>query len=201
MKRVSTMDEKELLQAISERSLEELAPAMELIAERVRRDRLAHQGLVPLSIFPFCLAIGGIYPAVEILPCINNAFALRKRDEASGEQGWDGEYHIPGVCGRITDTPETILIRLNKELFGAGREGMSFSDLNFIGISIHNNEAERGCVCWSLLYTLDLQEISELAGDWKLFGCTDDPSIIKHHRDTLKWYLMGSDRDFFAKLD
>lgn len=137
---------KELLRSLSEMPLDDLAPIMELIAKKIELNRSANKGTVPLSIFPYCLSIGGVYPCVEIVPCVGKAFALKKRNASTGEQGWDGLYHVPGVCARITDTPETIINRIITEMFGVETSAVPASSLTLIGVEMHH-EPERGAVC------------------------------------------------------
>jgi hypothetical protein len=190
---------KSLLRQVSKMSLVDLASIMSVIAEKVRATRLAHGGYVPINIFPLCLAIGGVYPCFEILPLVGGIPMLKKRGGVAEEHGWNGQYQIPGSVGRISDTPEEIIDRLSVEIFGI-KGAVSFSDLNLAGVNIHD-EPERGAVCWSLVYTLNIKDVLRLRGDWISFADISDSRIIPHHRATLKWITAGTDRVFFAKLD
>ena len=115
------MDLKSTLRALIDMPLdgEDFARVMEMIAAKIKEWRTSHNGYVPLSIFKQCLSIGGVYPCVEILPCVGKEgdarrFALKKRSAAEGEQDWNGLWTIPGVAVRTTDNQQTIFDRLSK---------------------------------------------------------------------------------------
>ncbi len=192
------MNANNLAKLVGEIPVDDLAPILEAITSTIWSHRVKHDGFVPLSIFPLCTGIGGIYPCVEILPQISDDFALKMR--GAGEQGesWTNKYHIPGVCGRIVDTPEKIFGRLSQEIFG-NIDNVSPSNLTPVGIIISNEITERAAICWSFIYTMKIRNLSKLVGNWKLFKTGDDESEINLlHRRTLEWMRLGANKPFFV---
>lgn len=196
----------QLLQLVQEAPLSDLAPVFEILAERVYQHRKENNGYVPLQIFPFCVGIGGVYPCVEVIVYLDEpsrgARIFFKKREGTSEQGWEGQYQIPGVAGRITDSPADIFGRLAKELFGHDADAESLKNLNFVGIEIHD-ETERRATCWTLVYDLTVDYMSKrpVGGEWKLINMlSEDGTIIDHHRKTLEWYLTLQNRPLFVDL-
>ena len=196
------MEDDKLLREIASKSLTDLEPIFENLADRIYQYRTLNDSLVPLSLFPHCLAIGGISSVVELfLECFSVGkfvgYALKKRNP--DESGWAGFYHTPGTILRLGDSPEKVFKRLEKEIFGAKKPEYLKTPYKF-GEEIHD-ELLRKVVRSSVLYIagIDAKEIKNLNGNWEIFENPDDKRIVEHHRDVIKW-INGKNKEKFVRL-
>ena len=93
-----------LLRAAEELPLEDLGDVLNVLAGRVQAHRAKNSGFVPREIFAACVALGGVYPCVEVIVQVYEGehfrgFAVKKR--GGNEQGWEGEYQIVGQAARL----------------------------------------------------------------------------------------------------
>jgi len=196
------MDMSAMLERLETADLASLAPVFGLLARRVRDHRLANNGYVPKEVFIHCLAIGGIYPCVELVieSRFSGRIALKKR---APNEDFAGQFHIVGVAGRITDGPDEIFDRLSQEVWGKGNHLLSQDNAILTGVEIHDEPERGGVVCWTLVYsiTVDDEDMSSFVGEWKWFDDPRDPSIVAHQRETLSWHLGGDQGDLvFVRL-
>ncbi len=102
--------------------LEQLGPVLSALMKRVTDHRDAHNGFIPLSVFPLMLGIAGRYTALEAVPRMVEGeqtvgYLLRQR--GAGEHGWQSQYHIPGVIvvpRKTSDSMAAAQQRLEKEI-------------------------------------------------------------------------------------
>lgn len=184
------MDQK-ILKIVEQTPLAQLGDLFALLVRKVTEHRRDNKDFLPQEIFASCVGIGGRYVCLEVIPVVelkNNLFAgyaLKLRKE-EGEQGWLGQYQIPGVS--FTSTPEAAFERLSKEIYGrANPPALNQSNLEFLGVVIHH-EPERNADCFTLVWSHKLETtLNELPGKWEVFSNLDDNKIIEHHRKTLDW--------------
>lgn len=195
-----------LLKILEKTPLEELGPVFEILARRVYNHRKQNNGYVPLSIFPFCVGLGGVYPCVEIVVIDSeNGLPMVKKRNSKSEHGYQNEFQVPGVTARITDGPIDVLNRAFRELFGLDLQFdyCDFPNLEMVGIEIHD-EPYRRATCWTLVYKYFLPSglRKVLVGEWKyVHPPYDDPEVVDHHRATLSWACTPKDgRPFFVAL-
>jgi hypothetical protein len=179
--------------------LEELAPICEVLAERFNAHRMETGGVVPLSLYPFVVGIGGIYVCYEVVIKTPAGYALKMRDAGNGEQGWHGQYHIPGVAWRPQgDTFEKVMGRLSREIYGDDAVSFSLNDLEFAGVVVHY-QPERLTDCKTMMFLLPCDKVPK--GDWKIFSGDElkNETIVNHHRNTLAW-ISDKNRPVVADL-
>jgi len=199
--------DQKILAMVDKAPLAQLGELFALLARKVAKHRGKNNGFVPFEVFASCLGIGGGYVCFEVIPLLElegnqfGGYALKLRGE-NGEQGWEGQYQIPGVV--FTSTPEAAFERLSKEVYGENHPvRLDQSNLEFVGIETHYEE-ERGARCFSLVWKFRLQKrrvMSLLSGRWEAFSNLDDQRIIGHHRRTLRWASQPKEtRPVFADL-
>src|SRR3989344_6610376 len=139
------MKDDELLREINSKSLIDLEPILQILADRIYQHRISNNSLVPLNIFPYCITIGGISSVVELfVECFSVGkfvgYALKKR--SPDESGWAELYHTPGTVIRLRDSPEKIFKRLEKEVFGDKKPNYTKMPSKF-GEEIHDELLRR----------------------------------------------------------
>ncbi len=195
-----------LLQYVKNVDLVELAPAIEVLAERVYEWRKDHNGFVPLAIFESLLSLGGVAVSVQIVNEVVDdggkhiGFALKKRDAT--EAGWANLYNNTCCTARMTDHARDGLARDTKETFGATRDDES---LELLGVVI-NHEKERHSTCYTLMHRryVTLGEVKKFVGEWDIFTREEimahDPQIVNYNWDQLA-YAMDPNRAKVAWFD
>jgi hypothetical protein len=203
---MATLTPEALAAAVERTELEELGPLCEALSKKVLEYRLGHNGFLPRPVFPHAVGIGGVYPCVEVVIRLVDAtgkvlgYWLKKR--AKQEQGWQDEFQIPGVTALITDSVDDIMGRLAKEVFGVN-DPMLLVNRQLVGTEIHDELKERGAICWTTVFHLDVQEHVRLPGDWKLIFASQVKlskgrlkNVIRHHCQTLRWVHDPNRPDF-----
>ncbi len=192
------------LSFLREARLEQYGPILEIVAERIFKHRLENEGYIPGNLHRDSVGVGGVYPAVEIVvrlvdeQGVFQGYLLKMRE--THDQGWQGEWHIPGTGGRMTDGSDEPFARLAGELFGK-RDASLVAGAQPVGVEIHTEYRERKASCWTFVHTIDVRNPSELDGEWQLYTPRqlDDPAIVDHHRNTLRW-INDPSRPFLADL-
>lgn len=205
----------EAAETVQQTPLEELGPVLSALMKRVTEYRDGHAGFVPPELFPLILGISGQYTCLEIIPRIVDShhvvgYLLRQR--GSGEQGWQGEFNIPGVA--ITAIPDgdmlmTAQLRLEQEIDFISSDEWDSRRHNVtpLGVEAHS-EAERNTTCITIIRALDIS-IDEfralentLSEKWKFFpaALTDGSEIVNHHQRTLAW-INSPSRESFEFVD
>lgn len=185
-------------------SLEELTPLWERLGQRAFQQRLANNGLVPLSTYAAMVAIGGVYVSIEMIPRLVDeggafeGFLLKMREE--GDQGWENLWHIPGTALRLTDDHWTPFRRLAKEIFGRADESLLNGYVR-LGDELHKEFEERAGICLTVVNAIDVRSDDSFPGEWQLFTPDQlvDERIVDHHRNTLRW-AMDPHREPFVLL-
>src|SRR5690606_21854248 len=97
----------ELVAGSDQLGLKELAPLFGRLAERVHEHRQNNRGFAPPEIYASLVGLGGSYLCIEVIPRLIDSedviqgYLLKMRE--TGDQGWQGQYHIPGTSIRQTD--------------------------------------------------------------------------------------------------
>lgn len=193
------MKKSQIINFLETSSWEDIAPACEVLAKRMNAERSLANGLVPLSVYPFVVGISGIYVCYEVIVKTPQGYALKMRNKETGEQGWNGQYHIPGVAWRPQgDSFLKVIGRLSREVYGEKATPFSLDELQFVGMVIHF-QPERFTDCSTMMFLLFCDKAPE--GDWKIFSGEEIKSemIIDHHRNTLAW-ISDKNRPVVADL-
>ncbi|MEK7584326.1 MAG: hypothetical protein AAB490_03705 [Patescibacteria group bacterium] len=187
-----------VLDAIRTTPLAEMGALFKILAARIYEHRRSHKGFVPLELFEWCMAIGGMQAALEVLPILpavcgspTTRFALKHRT-GKKESSWQGLYQIPGATAVPDRGPRDLLNRVSAEFYGQHGRTLLFDELVYVGTEVHN-EPERLSSCLTVVYVKHIQALAELDGAWRIFTDVDleqdNAEIVDHHRETLKWLL------------
>lgn len=200
------MDLEQILDWARTAPLKELAPLLRLLAARLYEHRLAHNGYVPPELFEPSLGIGGVTVSSQIVNEVVDAdgkrigFALKRREK--GEIGWEGLHHNTCCTFRLTDTPDSALLRNVRETF---QEIPAEEELEVLGVTVHH-EPERQATCVTLMYRRQVAHqdvVRRFAGTWKLFSEEDirnrNPELVDHNCWQLEW-VMDKSRETFAAI-
>lgn len=197
------IDPSRMVDSIKDMPLASLGPILRAILNKVADYRSANSGYIPPTVFSDILGIAGQYTCLETIPRIVDTagsvkgYLLKQRGDQ--EQGWTGQYHIPGVAvipRPSHDSLSAAQTRLEKEIdFISTEEWMSRrNQLCALGVETHY-EPERNAECVTLLRALDIssQEFqmigAQLPESWKFFPApvTDGMGVVEHHVKTLAW--------------
>jgi len=186
--------------------LEDLAPIIDCLAEKVYSHRKENVGFVPLSVFEHLLGMGGMTVSVQTVnevwsngKCIG--FGLRKRDDMETGDEWANRYHSTCCTLRMYDTPKQALER------NAGETLESIPDnfnTEFLGVTLHN-EPERRSTCLTVMHRqkVSKQEVEKFIGVWKIFSQEDirnhNQEIVDHNWYLLEW-VLDPKRPLFADV-
>lgn len=186
--------------------LENLAPIFNLLKKRCYTARLANNGRVPKEIFEACVGIGGTCPCYQVVVRVVDmdnklvGFALRKREADESGDAWANMYHNICTVARMTETPDDILERIASDM---GEEIHFNARVILEGVTIHS-EKERCCDAHTHIWSLDVfqKAVSTFPGTWEIFGPDqlDDPRIIDHMREILKWVMTPNKPMFFRTM-
>lgn len=193
------------LELIRTSTIEDLAPLYEALGLKTFEHRKKSDDLVPLSIFPHALAIGGVYPAVELImeivdqvdesrPTRSIGYMLNKRER--GDHGFADHWHIPGTVIRIGDDFNSIADRLFESDLWNTLGLRSLEPLPFLGVLLHYTR-ERNATAVSLFWKLRISD--EASRHW--FSQLHHWKLYKHESrwlDVVPYQekLLRSIRDF-----
>ena len=188
------MKDNEVIEYLETAPLENLEKVFSVLAERVHKHRLAHQGCVPLAIFENCLGMSGMAVSVQIVNQViagglNIGFMLKLRE--ADEVGWQNLYHNTCTVGRLGDTPTSALGRNQEETFGYIPKN---DELEFLGCVI-DDEPERRISCLTVMYLrkIQLKDANSFIGRWSFFTnqqiLNHDPRIVNYDCTKIEWVL------------
>ncbi len=199
------------VKAVEEVPLRELGPVLAAIMNRVIAHRDEHSGFVPLEVLPLILGIAGQYTCLETIPRVvdeNGVAGFLLRQRGSQEQGWQGEFNIPGVAITITpgkDMMDAAQSRLEREIdFISADEWKPLrQSLVPLGVEAHT-ERERNTTCITVVRALDIpielyrQIEPSLSEKWKYFpaALNNLTGVVDHHQRTLAWANNPERLDF-----
>jgi hypothetical protein len=166
---------------------------LDAVAERINTEKEKNKDIIPLNLFPKTLQIYGAYHSVEIIVKIVDdknrmvGYAFKKRKK--NNHGYRGQYHFIGTTSRRHDTPQKIINRLSKEIWG--NYNLKWNQLIAIGTQIRWEEY-RQCTAFVSVFGLIMtkDEFRDLAGKWKIFPSEEikgSPDIIDLHRGMISW--------------
>ncbi len=198
---------------VKHRSLVELVPLIQALAEKVNAERLANKetsrGGVAKEVFELLLGMAGVTAYVPIVHELwedNNfvGFALQQRDPENSGDTWRGLYHSVCTTARRFDSPHSALQRDLNDAYDSNVV-LTLSPLKYLGTTIHD-EPERRSACYTMMHVRRINRADfkgGLRGTWAIFTekeiLANDERVIDHNLQLLKW-VLNPNREMFADV-